>query len=49
MQLWVVFSCFYHLGFLYAIALVSCTCGVSQTIQHHMIPKKKKKKKHGVD
>ena len=38
-------SCFCHLRFLYAIALVSCTHGVSRTIQCHMISKKKKKKK----
>ena len=43
-SLWVDFCCFCHLGFQYAIALVSCTHDVSQTIQCHMISKKKKKK-----
>ena len=36
------FQLFLPLGFLYAIALVSCMRGVSRTIQHHMISKKKK-------
>ena len=35
------------LGFQYAIALVSCMCDVSRTIQRHMISKKKKKKQRG--
>ena len=34
-------SCFCHLGFQYAIALVSCMRGLSRTIQHQMISKKK--------
>ena len=42
MRLRVNSSRFCHFDFLYAIALVNCTRGVSQTIQHHMISKKYK-------